>query len=100
MAAFVHFFVSANSAFLQFYIVLGDIIISLTIGAFWTLAFESPMITIERIIFGRVATPKEQRKENPASPSVANARDLSNETQISINEKNDVAEDNTTQHTR
>lgn len=58
------------------------------------------MITIERIIFGRVATPKEQRKENPASPSVANDRDLSNVTQISINEKNDVAEDNTTQHTR
>lgn len=35
---------------------VADIFFALLIGAVWTLAFESPMIVIEQIIFGKGKT--------------------------------------------
>lgn len=36
---------------MQFRTALADICVAYTVGAFWTLAFESPIITIEKVVF-------------------------------------------------
>lgn len=38
--------------FFQLYRATADIPIAVTFGTIWTLAFESPMVTIEKVIFG------------------------------------------------
>lgn len=44
---------NVSISFLQTHLFWGDWGLTCTIAIFWTLAFESPMVTIEKMIFGR-----------------------------------------------
>lgn len=54
-----------------FYVNCGHFIVSMLVATFWSLAFELPMLTIEKIIFGGGGKPKapkpqvDQGHDNP-----------------------------------
>lgn len=54
---------------------MGDICISYLVGALWTLAFESPIITFEKIIFGRGGGRK-RREESGIEDVASNSTKL------------------------
>lgn len=49
---------------LQFRTALADICVAYAVGALWTLAFESPVITIEKVIFGTGAKQEKVNKDS------------------------------------
>ena len=44
-------FVTRNFMFLQFYQFLGDFVLTVGAAIIWSLAFESPVIALEKLIF-------------------------------------------------
>lgn len=54
------------SVYLQFHFFIGNFVLSTFVALIASLAFESPMIIIEKLIFGPRKKPTEQRpNENP-----------------------------------